>query len=343
MFTLYDLLEADPKADKAGLKEAFRKAAKASHPDVCPDDADAPWRFRQIVRAHEILSDDELRTAYDHVVAFERRMEQERRSRLLDNVLTRIVSGAATAAIFAIIVFGGYALSAHLAEAPLSVAAMPQLDSDELDEADLPLSRAESDAGRPARKADAGLGPVLAALHEVALETPIPVVVREPASAPEASNVATNESTLPDAALRDAEAALGPVPDHARRDAKFFYMRGLIAYRFGDFGRALANYDAALRLDPSFERAYRDRSAVFALTSRYDRAAADLAQADRIRRAHVVVKHRPSRARAVAQDALWRQIQRAHFVDHVVDHVVDHAADHLILSERNAAPWPAGG
>src|SRR3974390_1666531 len=122
MFTLYNLLEADPKADKAGLKEAFRKAAKASHPDVCPDDADAPWRFRQIVRAHEILSDDELRAAYDHVVAFERRMHQER-GRFLDNVLAKIASGALTAAVVAFIVFGGYALSAHLAEAPIAVAA----------------------------------------------------------------------------------------------------------------------------------------------------------------------------------------------------------------------------
>jgi len=328
MFTLYDLLDADPKADKARLKEAFRKAAKASHPDVCPDDADAPWRFRQIVRAHEILSDDELRTAYDHVVAFERRMAEDRRRGLLDNLLAKIVSGAATAAVVAIIVFGGYALSAHLAEGPVVAAATQQLDADDVSDADATLNRAETEAGRPARKTDAGLGPILAALHEVAIETPIPVVAKQPFPA------ASSDAVLPDAAIRDAEAALEPVPDRAHRDAKFFYARGLIAYRFGDFTRAIVNYDAALRLDPSFERAYRDRSAVFALTSRYDQAAADLAQAERIRRAHSTIKHHRSRG-SVAQDALWRQTQRAH--------ADDHAADHLLLSQRNTVPWPAGG
>ncbi len=325
MFTLYDLLDADPKADKAGLKEAFRKAAKASHPDVCPDDADAPWRFRQIVRAHEILSDDELRAAYDHVVAFERRMQQERRRGLLDNVLAKIVSGAATAAVVATIVFGGYALSAHLAEAPAVAAATQQLETDDFSEEDAPLNRPSGSA----RKADLGLGPVLAALHEVAAETPIPAVARIPGAEP------TGDAALPDRTIGETEAALEPVPDRARHDAKFFYTRGQLAYRFGDFTRALANYDAALRLDPSFERAWRDRSAVFALTSRYDRAAADLAQAERIKRAHAGAKHHRSRAFAAAQDALWRQTQRAHFVDH--------AADHLMLSQRNVVPWPAGG
>lgn len=329
MFTLYDLLDADPKADKARLKEAFRQAAKASHPDVCPDDADAPWRFRQIVRAHEILSDDELRSAYDHVVAFEQRMAEDRRRGLLDTVLAKIVSGAATAAVVAIIVFGGYALSAHLAGGPVAAAATQQRDADDVSEADATLNRTGTDASRPARKTDAGLGPLLAALHEVAVETPIPVVAKQPFPA------ASNDVAVSDAAIRDAEAALEPVPDRAHRDAKFFYARGLIAYRFGDFARAVANYDAALKLDPSFERAYRDRSAVFALTSRYDRAAADLAQAERIRHAHSTIRHHNSSRGSAAQDALWRQAQRAH--------VDNHAADHLLLSQRNTVPWPAGG
>ena len=113
----------------------------------------------------------------------------------------------------------------------------------------------------------------------------------------------------------------------------------LLAYRFGDFTRAIVNYDAALRLDPSLERAWRDRAAVFALTSRYDRAAADLAQAERIRRAHpvVVVRHRVNRAGAIAQDALWRQSQRAH----PIDRVLDHPANQLLLTSQSTVPWPA--
>ena len=336
MFTLYKLLDADPKADKARLKEAFRKAAKASHPDVCPDDADAPWRFRQIVRAHEILSDDELRAAYDHVVAFERRMQQERGG-FLDNVLAKIVSGAATAAVVAIIVFGGYALSAHLARAPMAIAATQSqtVEGDDAASIDADVDPLEPARGKANReKADRGLGPVLAALHEVTTEAVVPAGAGAPGIE------ATKEITLPDATLREAtvreaEAALEPVPDRARHDARFFYARGLLAYRFGDFSRALANYDAALRLDPTLERAYRDRSAVFALTSRYDRAAADLAQAERIRNAHASIKRHRDRAASVVQDALWRQSQRAR--------ALDHALDHLMLSQSSAVPWPAGG
>ena len=57
MGTLYDLLGALPDDDAEGLRIAFRRAAKATHPDTNPDNPDAALRFRQLVRAHTILSD----------------------------------------------------------------------------------------------------------------------------------------------------------------------------------------------------------------------------------------------------------------------------------------------
>ena len=63
MTTLYELLGALPHDDAEGLRTAFRKAAKAAHPDTNPDDPDASLRFRQLVRAHDILSDAEQRAA----------------------------------------------------------------------------------------------------------------------------------------------------------------------------------------------------------------------------------------------------------------------------------------
>ena len=41
MATLYDLLGALPDDDADGLRAAFRKAAKASHPDVNPGNPEA--------------------------------------------------------------------------------------------------------------------------------------------------------------------------------------------------------------------------------------------------------------------------------------------------------------
>ena len=51
MGTLYDLLGALPSDDAEGLRTAFRKAAKATHPDTNPDNPDAALRFRELVRS----------------------------------------------------------------------------------------------------------------------------------------------------------------------------------------------------------------------------------------------------------------------------------------------------
>src|SRR5262249_48038454 len=69
MGTLYDLLGALPNDDAEGLRVAFRRAAKATHPDTNPDNPDAALRFRQLVRAHNILNDAEQRATYDQLLA----------------------------------------------------------------------------------------------------------------------------------------------------------------------------------------------------------------------------------------------------------------------------------
>jgi curved DNA-binding protein CbpA len=61
MKTLYDLLGALADDGAEDLRTAFRRAVKGTHPDLNPDDPDAALKFRQIVRANEILSDEEQR------------------------------------------------------------------------------------------------------------------------------------------------------------------------------------------------------------------------------------------------------------------------------------------
>jgi DnaJ domain len=68
MKTLYDLLGALPKDDAEELRTAFRRAAKGAHPDLHPGDPDAALKFREIVRASEILGDVEQREVYDHLL-----------------------------------------------------------------------------------------------------------------------------------------------------------------------------------------------------------------------------------------------------------------------------------
>ncbi|HLG81711.1 MAG TPA: J domain-containing protein [Bradyrhizobium sp.] len=72
METLYDLLGALPRDDAEALRAAFRQAVKGAHPDLNPGDPDAGKKFRQIVRAQEILLDSEQRAAYDHLLELAR-------------------------------------------------------------------------------------------------------------------------------------------------------------------------------------------------------------------------------------------------------------------------------
>jgi len=72
MKTFYDLLGVRPDADAKVLKTGFRKAIKASHPDLHPEDPRALSKFKQIVAANGILSDAVRRAAYDQLLKLER-------------------------------------------------------------------------------------------------------------------------------------------------------------------------------------------------------------------------------------------------------------------------------
>ena len=81
MKTLYDLLGALPDDDADELRAAFRKAAKANHPDFNPDNPEAAERFRKIVRANAIRSDGQQRAAYDRLLEVARRQQSRKPKR----------------------------------------------------------------------------------------------------------------------------------------------------------------------------------------------------------------------------------------------------------------------
>ena len=81
MKTLYDLLGALPDDDADELRAAFRKAAKANHPDFNPGNPEASERFRKIVRANAILSDGQQRAAYDRLLVVAHRQQDRKPKR----------------------------------------------------------------------------------------------------------------------------------------------------------------------------------------------------------------------------------------------------------------------
>ena len=65
----YATLGVARDASPADIKKAFRKLARANHPDLNKGDAAAEARFKEVNEAHEVLSDPQKRKAYDELGA----------------------------------------------------------------------------------------------------------------------------------------------------------------------------------------------------------------------------------------------------------------------------------
>src|SRR5215831_14886914 len=108
METLYDLLGALPRDDAEELRVAFRKAVKGVHPDLNPDDPDAGMRFRQIVRASEILADKDQRAAYDHLLDLADQEQRQIRRRAVAHTIYQATSGVIAFSVALGVIAGGY-------------------------------------------------------------------------------------------------------------------------------------------------------------------------------------------------------------------------------------------
>jgi molecular chaperone DnaJ len=61
----YDVLGVSRGAGEQDIKKAFRRLARALHPDVNAHDPEAEERFKEAAEAYEVLSDPERRQIYD--------------------------------------------------------------------------------------------------------------------------------------------------------------------------------------------------------------------------------------------------------------------------------------
>src|SRR6202140_873225 len=120
MDTLYDLLGALPRDDAEDLRAAFRRAVKGTHPDLRPDDPDAALKFREIVRANEILGDPEQRAAYDHLLALAHQEQVSVSKQAVFVRVHRFASGLMAFAGVSIATMGGYLLFMHMSAASVA-------------------------------------------------------------------------------------------------------------------------------------------------------------------------------------------------------------------------------
>jgi curved DNA-binding protein CbpA len=243
MTTLYDLLGALPDDDADGLRAAFRKAAKASHPDVNPGNPEAAQRFRRIVRANAILSDEQQRAAYDQLLEVARRQQSPEPKRSnVSGTIRRLATDAIASAAVSVLLIGGYVLFRPVDGRSIASAQVTE------------VSRRESVQALGQHDQPAAAGAV------VKLDVDLP------------------EAEAPAKPDRVAPTALDVGP----KDAKYYLERGILAYRAGDLVIALANFDLAIDMDPGLSDSYINRGIVFHRLGDLKRAFSDVAAAKRI-------------------------------------------------------------
>ena len=71
---LYRLLGVPREASREEIAQAWRRRARAEHPDSRPRDGAAPDRFRALAEAWQVLGDPARRAAYDRVLAHDQQL-----------------------------------------------------------------------------------------------------------------------------------------------------------------------------------------------------------------------------------------------------------------------------
>src|SRR5262245_9807835 len=113
MTTLFELLGVPPNATDEAVRTAFRRAAKACHPDLNLGDPAAAQKLRQIVAAYKSLKTSEQRAAYNRYLATEEQYwrsisRQDKKER---RFVQPAVAGLVTGSVVALAVWGSLVLS----------------------------------------------------------------------------------------------------------------------------------------------------------------------------------------------------------------------------------------
>jgi curved DNA-binding protein CbpA len=246
MKTLYDLLGALPSDDAEGLRTAFRKAVKGAHPDIHPGDPDAALKFREIVRANEILGDAVQRTAYDYLLELARLEQKAASEQAIAARIHKLASGVLALAGVLVVTVGENLLLMYMSAALVAPANKVDVTAP---------GSAEIARVSPAESPDATNKSASPVKHESA-SVPGEAIV------PSAAMTQPNAESVP-------AANVGLAPSPAASAAKSLRARGIFAYRNGNgpiadlfsrlrkFDRVFANVGRAKRI----EKASRSKSA----------------------------------------------------------------------------------
>jgi tetratricopeptide (TPR) repeat protein len=274
METLYDLLGALPDDDADSLRAAFRHAVKGTHPDINPGDPYAALKFRKIVRASEILLDEEQRAAYDHLLDIADNERNDGSKRVADTTIYQLATGTMTLAAVSFVLLVGYMLFGYANNIPLIAAQATDTSRAEpakrvvltelVDAPGWTSDKVEIDGGKKFE--------ILSTIEE-------PGAPGAGVSAASAASPQKDESILPAPNFADRDFA---APDFEPANANTYREQAISAYRNGDLYLALIKLDLAISLDPKSSDAYVDRGIVLHRLGDLKRAYADIAKAKQI-------------------------------------------------------------
>jgi curved DNA-binding protein CbpA/lipoprotein NlpI len=288
MKSLYSILDAHEGDDADALKKAFRRVVKAHHPDLHPDDPDAPERFRQIIAAHALLGDAKRRATYDRLLLVERqqlrlKVEGHLRSKLAHQQvrLKRMRAIAAVAALGALV--GGYGLFFQVSRTADNVtinkdgvAAAAVATAKEDGQTASAILVAERNENTPTAVA-AAKSDVVKDNSESNVDNAGQPLETTGAQVLQASG-ALDRGEPSNAQSNARESNAAPPPN----DGNFYRERGIAAYGNGDFLGAIGNFDEAIRLNPDDAQSYNMRGNVWDELGRFEPALADYNEAIRI-------------------------------------------------------------
>lgn len=219
MGTLYDLLGALPSDDAEELRTAFRKAAKATHPDTNPDNPEAAVRFRELVRAYDILTDVEQRATYDHLLAIALKPPALPKTTSYE-VIGKAASNTMAATIISAVLVGGYTVFGLFSKPPVAAEILADWTSAE----------------------------AIAAPAEVAVEGGVTRIQRTANASPGGVVVAAVAAPAPSEAVTTPAGRLEPVPGFANYNLgtpyyprAAYFDRSLVMYGMGAFGLPFAD------------------------------------------------------------------------------------------------------
>ena len=245
MDTLYDLLGALPHDDAESLRVAFRRAVKGAHPDIRPGDPDAALRFRQIVRAHEILGDRDQRAAYDHLLMLAQIEKDPASAHPIAAKIHKMASGVLALTSASIVTLAGYFLFMHMSMALVAPIGSLAASSNPVGGADLTTRLSASIAAvSPTDAPDPAAVSAFIAKAEVAAAGATMAIT--PAPSAETQRTSSASMRLPD-----------PAPGYA----SFFRAHGVSSY--GSVNGAIADPDQVAQLDSKFTASYVDRGILF--------------------------------------------------------------------------------